>query len=105
MVDADRGYAHVEIQSVAYSIDGEAIGSFLCQDCLDAFTKQYFEDERTAEIAVIDLSSREIRPLVESSPWFTFGNYAVSCTLEETGTVKLLIHYCPPRFQSESQSD
>ena len=99
--DPDRGYFHITVYNEERTIDPEAIGAFLCQDCLDAFASRYFEDETPAEIAVVNFAAREIRPLVESCPWFTFDNFAVACDFQEDETISLLIYYCPPRFQTE----
>lgn len=98
--DPDRGYSHITVYNEEQTIDPEAIGTFLCQDCLDAFASHYFEDETPSEIAVVNFAAREIHPLVSSCPWFTFDNYAVDCDFEEGGKIGLLIDYCPPRFQA-----
>ena len=95
----DRGDSHVDIQYVGGMVDPEAIGGFLCQTCLDAFASHYFEDESPPEIAIVNFTTREIRPLLESCPWFTFDNCAVACDFQENGSVSLLIYSCPPRFQ------
>jgi len=97
--DPDRGNSHVDIQRVGNVINPDAIGTYLCQNCLNSFTGYYIEDEIPSEIAVINFVTQEIRPLVESCPWFTFDNYAVACDFQEDETISLLIYYCPPRFQ------
>lgn len=100
--DPDRGNSHVDIQRVGNAINPDAIGTYLCNDCLDDFASHCFEDEIPPEIAVINFVTQEIRPLVESYPWFTFDNYAVACNFQEDGTISLLIYYCPPRFQDSA---
>lgn len=97
--DPDRGDSHVDIQDVGGSVDPEAIGNYLCKDCLDAFAGRYFEDDGPPEVAVVNFKTRELRPLVRSCPWFTFDNFAVSCDFQEDGSISLLFYYCPPRFQ------
>lgn len=98
--DPDRGYSHITVYNEERTIDPEAVGTFLCQDCLDTFASRYFEDETPSEIAVVNFATREIRPLVVSCPWFTFDNYAVGCDFDKDGEIGLLIDYCPPRFQA-----
>lgn len=68
MTDVDRGYSHVDIQLSGNGVDAEAIGVFLCQECLDTFAKLYFEDDNPPEISVINFATRELRPLVETCP-------------------------------------
>lgn len=101
--DPDRGDSHVDIQYVGGTVDPEAIGSYLCEDCLEAFTDCYFEDEEVPEVAVVNFSTRKLRPLVPSYTWFTFGNYAVDCDFQEDESISLLVYYCPPRFQDEME--
>lgn len=97
--DPDRGDSHVDIQYVGGSVDPEAIGNYLCKDCLDAFASHYSEDDDPPEVAVVNFTTRELRPLVRTCPWFTFDNFAVSCDFQEDESISLLLYYCPPRFQ------
>lgn len=102
-VDPDRGDAHISIPSGSGTIDPEAIGSYLCQDCLDDFSAQVFVRDTPSEIAVVNFKTRELRPLVETHPWFTFDNFSVDCDFLEDGGLSLLIYYAPPRFQETDQ--
>lgn len=103
MTDVDRGYSHVTFQSPGNGIDADAIGSYLCKDCLDDFASYYFEHDTPPEIAVINFAKQEIRPLVNSCPWFTFDNYLVDCTFEDTRKINLRITYRPIRFQEQAE--
>lgn len=103
MTDVDRGYSHVTFQPSNNGIDADAIGSFLCQDCLDDFSSFYFKDDAAPAIAIINFATREIRPLVSNCPWFTFDNYLVDCTFEDTGKINLRIIYRPVRYQEQAE--
>lgn len=98
MTDPDRGVAHIELTPSDNAIGNEGLESNLCQDCLDAFASHYFTDDSPLELAVIDFSTKEIRPLLSSCPWYIEGNYSVVCDFEEDGKVDLKVHYSPPRF-------
>jgi len=98
--DPDRGDSRVSIPAGG-TVDAEAIGAFLCQDCLDDFGAQFFMRDTPSEIAIVNFATRELRPLLESHPWFTFDHYAVDCDFGEDGSMELLIYYSPPRFQDE----
>ena len=96
--DPDRGNSHVDI-SPGEAIDPEAVGAFLCQKCLDTFCEHYFVRDTPPEIAVVNFYTRELRPLVETCPWFTFDNFAVDVDFQDDGGIDLLIYYASPRFQ------
>ena len=96
--DPDRGSSHVDVP-VYGAIDPAAIGSFLCQTCLDSFGETLSIRETPAEIALVNFSTRELRPLVDTCTWFTVGDFAVDCDFQESGEIDLLIYYAPPRFQ------
>lgn len=98
MLDVDRGYSHINITPSENGINPHAISSFLCQDCLDAFSKQYFEDENPPEVAIINFSTKELRPLTESCTWFTSDSYCVDCRFEDDGKISLRIYYRPVRY-------
>lgn len=103
MSDVDRGYAHIDITPSGNGINADAIGAYLCEDCLDAFASNFFEHDDPPEVAVVNFSTRELRPLEESCPWFTFDNYLVDCTFEDTGKIDLQITYRPVRYQETQQ--
>lgn len=96
--DPDRGHSRVNIPSGG-TIDPEAIGTFLCQDCLDAFAENIFVRDTPSEIAVLNFATRELRPLVETYIGFGLDNYSVNCDFKEDGDINLLIYYAPLRFQ------
>ena len=99
MTDPDRGYSHVQITGEKNPIDADAIESHLCQSCLDTINDMYFGDYAPSEYAVISFADRTIRPFIQNTTWFTFGNYGVECDFEEDGDIDLLVHYCPPRYE------
>lgn len=45
MTDVDRGNFHATFQPSGNGIDADAIGSYLCKDCLDDFASYYFEHD------------------------------------------------------------
>lgn len=98
MTSVDRGYSHIDITPSGAGIDADAVGLYLCEDCLDAFASNYFEHDTPPEVAVINFATRELRPLEDSCPWFTFDNYLVDCTFEDTGKIDLRITYRPVRY-------
>ena len=96
--DPDRGSSHVDIPAGGGTVDPEAIGAFLCQDCLDAFAEHIFVRDTPSEIAVVNFSTRELRPLIESCTGFGLGNFSLHCDFEEDGGIRVLIYYAQPRF-------
>ena len=96
--DVDRGYSHVDVHPSENEIDADSIGNYLCQDCLDAFSDEFFEHDSPPEVAIINFSTREIRPLVDTCTWFTFDNYCVDCRFEDDGDISLRIYYRPVRY-------
>lgn len=98
--DPDRGLSHIQIQGKRKPVDAKKIQSFLCQTCLDKINDMYFGDNPPEEYAVINFSDKSIRPLIESTTWFTFGNFDVDCDFKDNGNIDLLIHYCPPRYEN-----
>ena len=97
--DPDRGNSNVDIPAGGGTVDPKAIGAFLCQDCLDAFGKKIFVRDTPSEIAVLNFTTRELRPLVETYVGFGLDNFSVHCDFEEDGAIGLVIYYSPPRFQ------
>lgn len=101
MTDVDRGYSHIQISPSDTEIDTAAAASFFCQDCLDVFASRFFEDDRVSEIAIINFTTKDIRPLVETCPWFAFDNYLVDCTFKDDGGINLQITYRPVRYREQ----
>lgn len=101
MTDPDRGISHIDITPIGNGIDKAAIEGFLCQDCLDEFASHCFVDDSPCEVAVINFSTKTLRPLLKSCPWYTEDNYSVMCDYNEQGGIDLTVHYAPPRFSEE----
>lgn len=99
MTDPDRGYSHVQITGTKYQIDADAIQGHLCQTCLDTINDLYFGDFAPSEYAVISFADRTIRPFIQNTTWFTFGNYGIECDFEDDGDIDLLVYYCPSRYE------
>lgn len=95
----DKGYASIQISNVNYDIDRDTIQSHLCQTCLDSINDMWFDEDPTAEYAILNFEDRTIRPLVTCTTWFGSGNYGVDCEFKEDGDIDLLIYYCPNRYK------
>lgn len=93
----DHAYASVHISGVSYAIDKVSVQNHLCQTCLDSINRLWFTNQPPAEYAIISFEDRTIRPLLNSYPWFSAGNYGVNCTFMDGGDIDLLIHYCKSR--------
>lgn len=98
----DHAYADVQLSGVKYAIDRESIQSHLCQNCLDSINGLWFTDQAPAEFAVVSFEDRTIQPLLNAHPWFSAGNFGVDCEFKDNGTIDLLIHYCPARYEKSS---
>ena len=61
-------------------------------------TLHIFVRDTPSEIAVVNFSTRELRPLIESCTGFGLGNFSLHCDFEEDGGIRVLIYYAPPRF-------
>ena len=96
--DVDRGYASIQIGVSNAKLDTTAAAAFLCQDCLDAYAKRFFEDDNVSVIGVVNFSTREIRPLVDTCPFFSSDNYLIDCDFEEDGGIDLRVTYRPVRY-------
>ena len=94
----DNAFADVQISGVQYAIDRDSVQDNLCQTCLDAINSIWFTDQPPAEFAVVSFEDRTIRPLLNSSPWFSAGHFGIDCEFKESGAIDLLIHYCPQRY-------
>lgn len=95
----DNGYAHVQITGVQYSIDRDTIQARLCQTCLDTINEISLSGNAPAEYAIISFADRTVRPLMSCYTWFSAGNYGVDCEFKDNGSIDLLIHYCPNRYE------
>jgi len=97
----DNAYAQVQITGVKCVIDRDFIQNKLCQSCLDAINDLWYNGRPPVEYAVISFAERTIRPLISSYPWFSAGNFGLDCAFNEDGTIDILVHYCPNRYESE----
>lgn len=103
MCDVDRGHASINITSPGNVVDAGSLGAFLCQDCLDVFSDYTYKPDKIQEIAVINLLTKELRPLEENFPWFTFDNYIVNLDFEDDGRVDIDIIYRPLRYEGPEE--
>lgn len=97
----DRGYSHVRLDGVKSVIDAESVQNHLCQDCLEPINKVHLWDGVPAEFAVVNFSERTIHTLTEYCTWFTTGNYCISCEYKDNNNIRLLIIFCPSRYECE----
>lgn len=97
--DPDRGYSHVRIGGANSAIDADSIQCHLCQACLDEINGMYFSDYPPEAYAIVNFSDKTLKPLIQSTTFFSSGNYGINCDFEENGDIDLLIFYCPPRYQ------
>ena len=99
--DIDRGISHIDISLSGSTVNPELIGKRLCQACLDRFAGYYYGSDHPTEVAVINFSTREIHPLIETYTWFISGSYSVYCDFDTRNRIRLAVSYSPPRY-SES---
>ena len=99
MTNPDRGYSNIQIQGQLQPIDSVALQSNLCQDCLDKINDMYFGDYPPKEYAIVNFADKTLRPLIQSTTFFSSGNYGINCDFEENGEVDLIVFYCPPRYK------
>ena len=95
----DKAYASLQITGVQYAIDRDSVQDRLCQTCLDSINELWFTDQPAAEYAIISFEDRSIQPLLNSHPWFASGNFGVDCEFKDNGEIKILVHYCPSRYE------
>ena len=96
MTDPDRGYSHIEIPEVTWAINQKKIQRKLCQNCLDQVNDACIWG-KPAEYAVVSFKEKQIRPIVESHPWFVFGIYSVDVEKKDQD-LNLKIDYSPSRY-------
>lgn len=95
---SDNGYADVQIFDAQYSIDRISVQNHLCQACLDTINDLWIIDQPPAEYAIISFEERTIYPILNTTPWFSAGNYGVDCEFKTDGNIDILIHYIANRF-------
>lgn len=82
-------------------IDGDKIATFLCQECLDNFTKEYNLEDVISPIAIVDFSDGFLTPLQKEITAFAHSDYLAHLDFEEDGSVDMYFVYSPPRFQED----
>lgn len=97
----DNAYARIDLTGVQYAIDRDSIQTRLCQNCLDSINNLWFTTQPPAEFAVVSFEEKTIQPILNAYPWFGAGNYGIDCEFKVEGTIDLLIHYCPNRYEIE----
>ncbi len=102
--DVDNGYAHATIpRDHDKGIDPEALGSFLCEDCLNTFDSQAAYEELASQFGIISFETLEIDTLESHSPMFGSGNYIVICDYDEYNRISLYIIYRPVRYSEAGE--
>lgn len=96
MTDPDRGYSHIEIPNVTWEFNQKKVQGKLCQNCIEQINDACIWG-KPAEYAVVSFKEMQIRPIVESNPWFVFGGYSVAVERKDE-KMNLKIDYCPPRY-------
>ena len=96
MTDPDRGYSHIEIPNVTWEFNQKKVQGKLCQNCIDQINDACIWG-KPAEYAVVSFKEKQIRPIVDTNPWFAFGIYCVDIDFEKQD-INLKIIHCPPRF-------
>jgi len=81
---------------VTWKIDKRKMQHRLCQNCIDQVNDACIWG-KPSEYAVVSFKEKQIRPIVDSTPWFVFGIYSVDVELRNQD-VSLKIDYCPPRY-------
>ena len=99
--DPDRSLASASFTHAGEEIDGKKISSYLCQECLDAFTEQYILEDVISPIAIVDFSDRTLTPLQKTCTGFAHADYLAHIDFEEDGSIDMYFVYSPPRFQED----
>ena len=96
-----RGYATVYLAFPEDPyLDLEYLPSFLCSDCMDRITNV---TDGLTRMAIIDFSSKELRPLGQTTGSFLWGDYYIDCDKREHPgdsdriEMDMLIFYCPEK--------
>lgn len=93
----DKGYAHVQITGLQYTIDRSTIQERLCQECLNAFSELVIPGKEPAAYAIVNFADRSIHPLMSCYTQFTTRNYGVNCEFKDNGSINLVVYYSPTR--------
>lgn len=93
----DKGYAHVQITGLQYTIDRSTIQERLCQECLNAFSELVIPGKEPAAYAIVNFADRSIHPLMSCYPQFLTKNYEVICEFKDNSSINLEVYYSPTR--------
>ena len=104
-ISPDHGWSDTDIITTGTPIDPESIAQYLCQTCLYKFSSHYLAHDTPSEIAVVNFTTRELRPLENSCTMFFLGNYLVDCTFQENGAIDLLVVYRPIRYPITAETN
>lgn len=99
--DPDRSLASASFKHEGEEIDEQKISSFLCQECLEAFTEQYVIEDVISPIAIVNFSDRTLTPLRITCTGFAHADYLAHIDFEEDGSIDMYFVYSPPRFQDD----
>ena len=99
--DPDRSFASARFTHNGEEIDGDKIAGFLCQTCLDNFTKEYIVEDIVFPIAIVNFSDRTLTPLQGKITGFAHSDYLAHFDFEKDGSVDMYFVYSPPRFQED----
>ncbi len=99
--DPDRSLASASFTHNGEEIDGDKISKFMCQECLDDFTKGYILEDEVFPIAIVDFSDRTLSPLQTKITGLGHADYLAHFDFEEDGSVDMYFVYSPPRFQED----
>lgn len=99
--DPDRSLASASFTVNDEEIEGDKISKFMCQECLDNFTKEYILEDEVYPIAIIDFSDRTLSPLQTKITGLGHADYLAHFDFEEDGSVDMYFVYSPPRFQED----
>jgi len=100
-IDPDRSLASANFTHNDEEIDGDKISKFMCQECLDSFTKEYILEDEVFPIAIVDFSDRTLSPLQTKITGLGHADYLAHFDFEEDGSVDMYFVYSPPRFQED----
>ena len=67
MAYPEKGYALVQIEDAAHSVDTAFIQTHLCQSCLDMLNALEFDGTAPSEYGVVSLPDKTLRPLTQST--------------------------------------
>ena len=90
--DPDRNFASASFTHMGEEIDGDKIATFLCQECLDNFTKEYILEDVISPIVIVDFSDGSLTPLQRIITAFAHSDYLAHLGFEEDGSVERMFN-------------